>query len=128
MNELNLEKKICKEWKNRDPNSVGQFTRKCHWRKFAKNNSSTEAISNEEKSELIHAEIVDEIKEPNVILEKPAEIVVPIEKPIEKPHHQHEKTLAMFEEMGFLNREQNIVALNKVNGDAKLAISVILGL
>jgi len=126
-----LRKKICQEWKNRDHNSEGQFSRKCHWRKFVKNNSSPETISNEGKSELIQAEIVAENKESNVIIEKPAEVVVTIEKPVEKPSplpHQHEKTLAMFEEMGFLNREQNIIALNKVNGDAKLAISVILGL
>jgi len=55
--------------------------------------------------------------------EKPVEVIEKIEEP-----HQYEKTLATLEEMGFLNREQNIVALNKVNGDAKLAISVILGL
>jgi len=124
-----LRKKICQEWKNRENNF--ENGRKCHWKKFARNNSSSEAISNEEKSEVKHAEIVADNNEPNVILEKPAEVVVTIEKPVEKPspvHHQHEKTLAMFEEMGFLNREQNIVALNQVNGDAKLAISVILGL
>jgi hypothetical protein len=55
-----------------------------------------------------------------------------IEKSEEKPSlvvpHQYEKTLTIFEEMGFMNRDQNIEALNKVNGDAKLAISVILGL
>jgi len=77
-----------------------------------------------------------------VIIETPVEIQIPVqvEKPvvIEQPPvviekkpaapHKYDQTLATFEEMGFLNREQNIEALNQVNGDAKLAISVILGL
>jgi len=118
-----LRKKICQEWKNRDPNSEGFRVRKCHWKKFVKNNCSpSRDASPEVKSE---EKAVEEPKvEIPVIFEKPQVI---IEKEVTAPHH-YEKSLLVFEEMGFLDRDQNIAALTKVNGDAKLAISVILGL
>jgi len=86
-----------------------------------KNNCTPASEQPVEKSPAI--EKVEE-KEENVplIIEKPEEKTSPVAP------HQFEKTLAVFEEMGFMNRDQNIEALNKVNGDAKLAISVILGL
>jgi len=126
-----LRKKITKEWKVRDHQNPDcpAFSRKCHWKKFVKNNCPMmNNCSNDEKLP--------------IIIETPVEILIPVqvEKPvvIEQPPvviekkpaapHKYDQTLATFEEMGFLNREQNIEALNQVNGDAKLAISVILGL
>jgi tetratricopeptide (TPR) repeat protein len=123
-----------KEWKIRgDQQSpdCAAFSRKCHWRKFVKNNSSNEPVT--EKPVVCEHPIV--IEHPAVVIEKPVteEKPVVIEQPavvIEKKQvpHKYDQTLATFEEMGFLNRDQNIEALNQVNGDAKLAISVILGL
>jgi tetratricopeptide (TPR) repeat protein len=117
-------KKITEEWKNKHPNWSGEgFARKCHWRKFLKNNTTSASEQPIEKSPVL--EIVKEEK-------KEETVPLIIEKSEEKPSlvvlHQYEKTLTIFEEMGFMNRDQNIEALNKVNGDAKLAISVILGL
>jgi len=122
-----LRKKITDEWKNKHPhphphhNGEGFPRGKCHWKKFMKNNCTPASEQLVEKSPAI--EKVEE-KEENVplIIEKPEEKTSPVAP------HQFEKTLAVFEEMGFMNRDQNIEALNKVNGDAKLAISVILGL
>jgi len=84
--------------------------------------------SNDEKPVSIQTPVV-EIQIPVQFEEKPVVIEQPvvIEKKVPAPH-KYDQTLATFEEMGFLNREQNIEALNQVNGDAKLAISVILGL
>jgi hypothetical protein len=122
-------KKFTEEWKNKHPNFTGNcgegFPRKCHWRKFLKNNNTPSASEQPiEKSPVLEIVKEEEKKEENVPLI--------IEKSEEKPSlvvpHQYEKTLAVFEEMGFMNRDQNIEALNQVNGDAKLAISVILGL
>jgi hypothetical protein len=96
------------------------FKQKCHWKKLAKINSSP-SISKEINENEAKAEIAPLVIERT---EKPVEI-----KEIENPvPYKYEKTLATLEEMGFLNRDQNIEALNKVHGDAKLAISVILGL
>jgi tetratricopeptide (TPR) repeat protein len=153
-----LRKKICQEWKNRCESETGEghqlpfSVRKCHWknrcetetgegqqlpfsgrkcwRKFVKNNCPFEEKSEpKETAPLIEKPVVIEAKvqpaeiKPAVVVSQPSEIV--IEKPVS---HQYEKTLATLEEMGFLNRDLNIQALEKVNGDAKLAISVILGL
>jgi tetratricopeptide (TPR) repeat protein len=120
-----LRKKITKEWKVREHQNPDcpAFSRKCHWRKFVKNNCSND----QEKPVTIETPVVEilipvQVEKP-VVIEQPP---VVIEK---KPApHKYDQTLATFEEMGFLNREQNIEALNQVNGDAKLAISVILGL
>jgi len=101
-----------------DQNFEGfNFKQKCHWKKLAKINSSP-SISKEAENEA-KAEIAPVVIERT---DKPVDV-----KEIENPY-KYEKTLATLEEMGFLNRDQNVAALNKVNGDAKLAISVILGL
>jgi len=113
-----------KKWKknlhqDEDLNTPCEGFKKCHWKKLGKLNSSP-SISKESNEIQAKAEVAPVVIERT---EKPVEVIEKIEEP-----HQYEKTLATLEEMGFLNREQNIVALNKVNGDAKLAISVILGL
>jgi len=115
-----MRRKKCEEWKKRAANGEELPFRKCHWRKFVKNNCPE---FGEQKSEpKVEIETAPLIEKPVVVEEKPAEIVAePLSQSVEK-------TLAVFEEMGFLNREQNIRALEKANGDAKLAISVILGL
>jgi hypothetical protein len=116
-------KEQCKSAKymKHDQNFEGfNFKQKCHWKKLAKINSSP-SISKESNENEAKAEIAPLVIERS---EKPVEV-----KEIENPvPYKYEKTLATLEEMGFLNRDQNIEALNKVNGDAKLAISVILGL
>jgi len=135
---LLLRKKNLKreEWKQSEPFEAFPERRKCHWKKFLKNNCSP--VVAEEKP-LEKPQVVPVIENPTVEIEKPLEKpqVPVIEKPtlevapiaIEKPvAHKYEKTLVLFEEMGFLSREKNIAALDKAKGDAKLAVSVLLGL
>jgi tetratricopeptide (TPR) repeat protein len=126
-----LRKKICQEWKNRAADANGEampFSRKCHWKKFVKNNCPFDEKCEPKETAPLEKPVVVEAKEKPeeikpTVFSQPAEIV--IEKPVT---HQYERILSTLEEMGFLNRELNIQALEKVNGDAKLAISVILGL
>jgi len=122
-----LRKKITKEWKVRGEHQnpdCPAFSRKCHWRKFVKNNCSNDEKPVSIQTPVVEIQIPVQFEEKPVVIEQPP---VVIEKKVPAPH-KYDQTLATFEEMGFLNREQNIEALNQVNGDAKLAISVILGL
>jgi hypothetical protein len=106
-----LRKKIAQEWKNREHTGEG-FPRRCHWKKFEKR------LSSEKPLEKVEPEALNEKTEKPVVIENHID-----EKPVD---HKYEKTLATLEEMGFLNRDQNIEALDKVNGDAKLAVSILL--
>jgi hypothetical protein len=111
-----LRKKIPQECKNREPNSESFAYRKCHWKKFANNCPGFEKP--QEKTEVA----------PVCIISEKVDVPHSVELLVEKAPvpHKYEKTLATLEEMGFLNRDQNIEALNKVDGDAKLAVSVLL--